>query len=88
MLVTKINKKTVTIEAEPGDRIDLDREGYAIQSMDIIVSPDEISKLTSLIRASKNGDQDAAEKKEMLKDYIVSNNRQRNVRRVFCGYSY
>ena len=35
MLATKINKKSIHFEMEPGERYGLDRDGFAIDSCDI-----------------------------------------------------
>lgn len=90
MLVTQITAKTITITAEPGDRINVNSEGYGIQSI-TVKCPDGVLKtsLKNVIKKINSGADDSNLRDirlAVLEDVLALPVHKSH--RVFVGHSY
>lgn len=100
MLITKITDKTLTIEAEPGDRIKLNSEGFACQTL--ILKWNEHTKIRDSlkcvlkeIKELKNSNSDdylklsaCYEARNDLLSLCLESLPIYKSKKVFCGFCY
>ncbi len=96
MYVEKITDKTIRIEAEPGDRINVDSEGYGCQTLILKWNGNEGMKrrLSDVLkmRKRKNISEDEKitlnEERNSILDWIIKTLPVYKSKKVFVGFNF